>query len=609
MQHSKVPEENIAIVENMVSEFQGAGSEEPTDAANFVEEPILISEIFATSQDGSNEPIDTLTPEIWKQVSLVEMIKTYSPRAKGVGFQLSWIASRYLELCMFKYIQDCINSRKELSDSKLETIAALILRIISTTERPILTPGALQSNELRSMVYDFNDRQGRIKAALWVYCSKVISNLSLNDFWSRHRNDLPILNAKGMPQRFWESLESFDDQQIPTLRLWSWRVQPFYHERATVAKVLDKIKQFITTTELQGSEQAFKSMFKDMAIGFLDDLALGTFGHRPECNLPKASRLFLALVNLSWSFEHIDVVGHAFRPEGSHQGDMNPDQTMYGDSKIIRFAEYIRFKIFTREALIRLYNIMLEMQGSTMLRSEKFKREVERTNLQSYDDPKSVSMHHLMMKGCCIGRRWEILMEIAGEAIILCGSPLITPSSDSSIPKIVETGSKEDFARLCSALNTDMQWVKEVCGQLKGVRATLKETFTWIYDKPEDLCEVVSKKRRQTVINLHESIIGAFEYEASPVSLLSGELRSMGLGIPAQEIIRQLQNDGLLSSSLQKQHFSESLSLISELIAHRDWRSKVELAVARGVLRLFLAGTELSPLAVYIEKVFDNLWF
>lgn len=608
-------ESDEETLEQILSEFQDVGSEEledlPDDVANFVKDLLnLTSEIFSKSQDGSGEFIGAVTAEIFKKAVLQEVRELYRPRVYHVGFHLSWLASRYLELCMFKYIQDCINSREKLLDSKLETVVALILRIISTTKRPVLTLGALKSKELRSRVDDFNDRQGRIRAALWVYCAKIVSNLKLNEFWSRHQNDIPILSANGLPERFWESLESFDDKHMPTPKAWSWMVQPFYHERAAVAKELDTIKQFITTTDPQGSDQAFKSMFQDMATGFIHDLVLGTLDPDPECTVLRGLRLFLALINLPWSFERLDGVGNAFRSERVHQGETNVDQIADSPTKIIRFNAYIESKIDARESLIHLYNTMVEAQSSTTLRRTMFKREVDEADLQSYDDPSIDSLHCLMMKGCCIGRRWRKLTKIAGEAIILCGSPLITQSSDSDITRIVETGSKEDFTKLCSALNADMRWVKDICGRLHGVLATLKDVFTWAYDKPEDLCEVVSEKRKETFINLQKSIQGAFNnYGASPVTLLSGELRSIGLGIPAQDIIRQLQNDGLLSSPGQKRDFEKSLSVIKKRVLRRGLHSKAELAALREPLLSGLATTELSPLKVYVEKIFDNLWF
>lgn len=160
-------------------------------------------------------------------------------------------------------------------------------------------------------------------------------------------------------------------------------------------------------------------------------------------------------------------------------------------------------------------------------------------------------MYNLMMKSCCVGRRWKNLMEIAGEAIILCGSPLLDPSLVWNIATIAETGNNEEFDALCLALNTDLEWVKEVCAKMKDVVATIRDLAAMTDDATEISRGVRLHDRQRTHQKLQKSIAGAMR-RIEPVSFLSGELRSMGLGITAQDIIGQLRADGLLSSLLRK---------------------------------------------------------
>ncbi len=604
----KLDEVTNEIHEEGLKKFADRSLDDLEDAPEeFIKARELISAtelMFDGDQNGTDDLfIETLTT--FQDMMLVELEKTLR---QDTSFQLSWIATRYLELCLFQHIQDSINNRKGLETPQLKEEVALILHVLSTTEK-VVPPWAELRNmdDLTVMMNDCIDRQDRIRSALWVYCSIMVSKLpAFENFWEGYQKDIPALCVNCLPQSFKESLESFDQRHMMTPKMWSWMAQPFYYERSGAAEELDKIKKFIVAFEHEDADGVFRCLFQDIAHGFLDDLAVGMVDTSSHLNPVKASRMFFALANWHWKFQDMDGLGHLFRQDEFHLDSRKTNEGMNSAGIITDFVEYLRFKVCSREDSVRIYNSVLESVGDTFTGQWILDERVEEVDLQSYHDRESVSTDYLILKVCAIGRRWQQLIEIAGQAIILCGSPLIDYSSHWNIPMIVETGSNEKFESLCSALNTNMQWVKEVCGQMEGVVTMWKNM--WEFDESQELQEEEIEKWREIARNLTETIHSAVGV-ISPMKFLSGELRSMGLGTPAQDVIHQLQKSGLLSTPVQKKLFDDSIRITRVLVSKLGLSSKAQLAALRDINRSACMGNPAPEYRIYMNEIFENLWF
>lgn len=271
---------------------------------------------------------------------------------EDVSSELAWIASRYLELSMFQQLQSSINTRRSLLESERKANITLMLQIIPEIERPFVQPERLEIESVRDTMNDLIDRQERIRAARWVYCSIMISTLNFKDFWKHHQKDIPVLSCKGMPESVWKTLDSFDQDRLPAKKIWSWMAQPFYHERSAISKELEQIKQFIVAAEFQQPTEAFKRSFQDIVDGFLTDLSIEVVG-APSQSLPiMASRMFLALTNLWWTFEDIKGLGYLFHPTGT-QACMCLNQMMDSTQTVLSFEYYIQFKLYIRDSAVR----------------------------------------------------------------------------------------------------------------------------------------------------------------------------------------------------------------------------------------------------------------
>ncbi|KAJ3498090.1 hypothetical protein NLG97_g1392 [Lecanicillium saksenae] len=523
------------------------------------------------------------------------------PATNNVTFQLSWIVSRYLELCMFGYIQQFFNSGKRRTQTEIKEFIIIICSVIEAVEGTLwLRPPneSLTSGAVKILFDDFIDRQNRIRTALWICCSIMLSKLNpFNDSVVMDLfKTLPPKSVDGQRKPFWASVESLDQDIMASPDDIHKMVQPFYNERLAVTGGLRRIKEAIVADESIGSENAFQCLFEDAASGFLDDLALDGLEISPQLNQLKAGRLFLALSNLSWGFSSIPGLGGVFEE---------------ADGRITSFALYLLQKIHARRSLVFLYRSTMESFCHSRVRRAHFEVELSRVDLAHHYDATGASRLPLVWKGCCIGRRWNTLIELAGEAIILCGSPLVDCSSNWNIPMVVETGSEEEFDGLCTALNADMRWVIEVCGEMKHVPTMLDDFSELLRVVFSDNHDVSRDDVQRAIENITEHIPSAVGI-VNPASLLSGELRSIGLGTSSQNIIHEMDAMGLFSSLKHRLFFGVCLDAVRELVIPDPPRSKAELAESKAELLSLLCDSSMEGvdlIKTYLTTILDNVWF
>ncbi|KAF5604111.1 hypothetical protein FPCIR_979 [Fusarium pseudocircinatum] len=136
-----------------------------------------------------------------------------SSSTRGVFVTTPWLLSRYVELQLFRYLQNAANNpSKDIYEQRDFAYSALYLLGHSFFTSSTKTSGLETSDEMfKKSIKDHLDRERRVRLALWVYVSITVGQLpSEANFWGNLPNELKAFRG-GLPKKFRESFDGFNN--------------------------------------------------------------------------------------------------------------------------------------------------------------------------------------------------------------------------------------------------------------------------------------------------------------------------------------------------------------------------------------------------------------
>ncbi|KAF4473592.1 hypothetical protein FAGAP_12955 [Fusarium agapanthi] len=387
----------------------------------------------------------------------------------GVFVEIPWLLSRYVELQLFRYLQNAANNpSKDIYEQRNFTYSALYLlgHSFSTSSSKISGPDT--SDEMfKNCIKEHLDRERRVRFALWIYVSITVGELpSEANFWQNLPNHLKAFRG-GLPKKFRESFDGFDNSLRMKMKI----------ELASKARFLQQLHSGQQTKEpTEGSAPPpdidracllWQSMMDNTAQGIheIDHLNSGestTFGDRVrEYEQIEAERLFVPT-----NQEHFErVAENAFGTIlALARLPIRSQQTLP-----IRGCEVLRPSFARIQA--ELYRFMGRLSGRILPHWQLLVYLGEYPFfLQGADDM------HLA--------RWRELESMMGGGIFLVGNTARkAPHPFLDIATVTDTGTDDQFLRLKRLLQQNGSWLRHVCGQLNGLAQAMRQIGHALYDE------------------------------------------------------------------------------------------------------------------------------
>ncbi|KAG9499267.1 hypothetical protein J7337_010086 [Fusarium musae] len=155
--------------------------------------------------------------------------------------KISWLLSRYVELQLFRYLQNAANNASDdIYEQRSFIYSALYLlgHSFLTSSTKISGPDPIEEM-FKSSIKDHSDRERRVRLALWIYVSITVGQLrSGADFWGNLPNELKAFRG-GLPKKFRESFDEFNNSLHMNMKI----------EQGTKARFLQQLHSGQRTQE------------------------------------------------------------------------------------------------------------------------------------------------------------------------------------------------------------------------------------------------------------------------------------------------------------------------------------------------------------------------
>ncbi|KAJ3495410.1 hypothetical protein NLG97_g3416 [Lecanicillium saksenae] len=426
---------------------------------------------------------------------------------------IAWLASRYLELKLFDHLQKHINSKEKRStEQKRVEIELMMVLECSQSPRPVFSRDGGRLSQLED---DFRDRQQRIQAALWVYCSiKITQLLPFDDFWSKCVRFRPGLAWKDLALRFQNNLDMLEQKQRPSA---ADRFQNVFKVPGKERdNILRGIKAEIIYSCNEGPSTDFEYWFRMLASTQLKELVGAVSSHKspkqkntdtPYNPRAYSSRLFHALSNMCWTADDTEFLidsGNRFelryiylkyilRQVNCRRESLETYHTLSGklilDDFVMRSSEEGIYwdSAYTCSDLKNDYSSNMDNHPSRRIADDS-STDMDNDSSSDMDNDSSSDMDsdsssdmvndissnpdkykyefRICASSFCLGARWSRLVDMCGDSIILCGSPWVDHFLPWDISTVIERGTDSEFESLISALEPQAGWLRNLCHQM-----------------------------------------------------------------------------------------------------------------------------------------------
>lgn len=410
-------------------------------------------------------------------------------------------------------------------------------------------------------------RQTYIRNILRRYCCIYISKLpSWTNFWDEISQEYPALKREFFAESFQESLACFDDLRRRLDNEQDFVLSSFQDTKEAVATEVTKLHDAIVGEESIRLDASFAHYFPTMVQSQIEEFfCLIPERHYHNLGIIAGSknypaRTFLALASLGWSFSKLNSsIYSANTPKAEVSSRSFPELSAASS------LSYLGFEVIRRHDLIRFYEAALKI-------SSKNEKSIENIFEQILIHRYIATTKEGVVRSFCIARRWRELKTVAGEAIIVCGSPFFDESIPYDIPKIVETGNDEDFESLRKAILGGCRWIKDICARLRSVPPVFL-AYPAQCKIPVDIYDKVQ--------GISRHVLGEYD----PSSIVASELRQLGLGLPARRVLDQISNHG--STEIDFSTLVHCLTFIRSLLLRSTPRSEADfISTAQTLLRV-----------------------
>jgi hypothetical protein len=432
-----------------------------------------------------NEPIDGVPVDV-KNKAVRDAAET-----------LIWLAKRQCEISLFRYLQDVVNSSEPVCAENMRANALGFLYVLATVPKTTRRDVKRRTNAKAcvpsidiTLIDQLQDRQNRIRAALFVYTSISISKLpAWSEFWSQmessyysfpretlmaslttldaldgllksHENKMATSNARLLG--FHEAFQALDPRHDPNKS-----IDSDAHSDSD-SDSLEDFCRFMRELRDGKIDEMIEMADKEITGGLL-------LAKTPEEVARRRSDAFFELATFNWE-------------KGLPRSNEKPASDE--DHLHSRFLAQIR----TRLKAFFIHITMKEgiKRLTTLGYSETRARSVTKQETLEIISPSGAGNH---MKSCekssefedkmREGARWAELVDLIGVDEILLYSKLpdlfISGSALQTldISTVVNGGTDQEFRHLKKILQSPTHlWVKETCLELHGVLKMIVEADT-----------------------------------------------------------------------------------------------------------------------------------
>ncbi|KAF5001734.1 hypothetical protein FDECE_10867 [Fusarium decemcellulare] len=380
---------------------------------------------------------------------------------------LMWLSCRYGELFLFNHLQETSNqlAQKSTPDLNLVYCIFIILRISMVNDKLENSLRTCDDAYERTILEEYVDRRKRIRTALWIYASIVISKIqSWTNFWENLPWSVDIFREPKVLERFADGLDNFDvegykasksafDSKNAVFQRLSISDGIHPHEQHTDDEnFIEDVWTRILTNTPEGVEQ-LRHVLSDTPGDSTDRVT--------QYELDEAERFFLPKTKKDQRLAVRQVFGML----------ISLRNVPIDRDDISEHAEFIWLLMVIQQFQLRLGPKEYENCASTSQSS------VRSAAAQHHAHLPIPSWHGFMHSSKSIKavKRWKELTHILGDGILLSRSMDQDTHCFLDIATMVEHGNDAAFSRLKSLLRLKGSWLKAICGKLNGLVQAVRE--------------------------------------------------------------------------------------------------------------------------------------
>ncbi|RKL29940.1 hypothetical protein BFJ72_g11809 [Fusarium proliferatum] len=386
-----------------------------------------------------------------------------------VFVKTSWLLDRYVELQLFRYLQDAANNPNEdIYEQRNFTYSALYLlgHSFSTSSTKISRRIQNTSCEwFKNSIKDHLDRERRVRLALWIYVSITVGQLpSEASFWGNLPNELKAFRG-GLPKKFRESFDGFNNSLHMNMKIEMGSKARFLQQVYSGQQTQDSKQRFAPASNIDHECTLWQSMMDNTAQGIHDICHLNsgdstTFADRVrEYEQIEAERLFLPT-----NQEHFKrVAENAFGTiMALARLPIRSQQTLPIRGCQVLRPSFLRIQAELHRFMGRLSSRILPRGASVVYCGEY------PFLLHGADDI------HLA--------RWQELENMMGGGIFLVGNTFNRRARKAShafldIANVTDTGTDVQFLRLKRLLQKNGSWLRQVMHSMTRKDHELSKEF------------------------------------------------------------------------------------------------------------------------------------
>ncbi|KAJ4319914.1 hypothetical protein N0V84_006097 [Fusarium piperis] len=338
----------------------------------------------------------------------------------------------------------------------------------------------------KNVITDYVDRRRRVRVALWVYASIIISKIpSWTNFWENLPWSIDIFREPLFLKRFADSFDTFDvegckastsafNSKKTVLQRLSFLDQLAPHENDPEDQdFVEKLWTRILSNTPEGVEQ-LRYVLSHTSSGSTDGVDQYELDEAERVFLPKTEEDKKAMIH-----KVFDI--------------------LLSLRKIpIDRDEVVEHKAFEwLVSVIELFQLRLglgdhENPASISQSAHEPTTARHRVHLPI---PSRAELREYMRTPKCMkaSKRWKKLAHILGDGILLTGKGDNDTHCFLDIVTVVECGNDAEFSRLKRLLQLKGSWLKGICGKLSGLVKVLRELPypTQDVERTRDFCRQV----------------------------------------------------------------------------------------------------------------------
>ncbi|KAF5633307.1 uncharacterized protein FTJAE_7204 [Fusarium tjaetaba] len=413
-----------------------------------------------------------------------------------VFVKTSWLLSRYLELHLFRYLQNAANNpSKDIHEQRSFAYSALYLLGHSFSTSSNRISGLNISDEMfKGSITDHLDRERRVRLALWVYVSITVGQLpSEANFWNNLPKELKAFRG-GLPKKFRESFDGFDNSLRMNMKIELDSKTRFLQKLDSGQQTQELIERPSSSSDIDPDRSLWQRMVENTTQGIheichLHSGELASLEDRvSEYEQIEAERLFLPTDHEHFAKAAENAFGTIL---ALARLPIRSQQTLpIQDCEVLR-PSFLRFQAELRRFMGRLSSDILPCGMSLVCLAER------PFVLYGADNM------HL--------NRWQELEDMMGGGIYLVGNTMHPPTRKTShafldIATVADIGSDEQFLRLKRLLQKNGSWLRQVCGQLNGLVQAMKQIGHELHEEKRlRAFQIILRRKVREVFGHHEA--------------------------------------------------------------------------------------------------------